>query len=101
MLMRLHMLKFSVGNGRQVIKQLCCRVLQYYATVASERAGYVLHRALVCIVMRDKFIAINSLVAFRGHNIMTADSHSSQGCIWPKNWGGGGGGGGGGGEQAR
>ena len=46
MLMRLRMLKLSVGNGRQVIKQLCCRVrvLQYYAT---ERAGYVLYRALV------------------------------------------------------
>ena len=44
-LMRLRMLKLSVGKGRQVIKQL--RVLQYYATVATERAGYVLFRALV------------------------------------------------------
>ena len=41
-LMRLRMLKRSVGKGRQVIKQL--RVLQYYAT---ERAGYVLYRVLV------------------------------------------------------
>ena len=47
MLMRLRMLKLSVGKGRQVIKQLCRRVLQYYATVATERAGYVLYRALV------------------------------------------------------
>ena len=44
MLMRLRMLKLSVGKGRQVKKQLCHRVLQYYAT---ERAGYVLYRALV------------------------------------------------------
>ena len=29
-LMRLRMLKLSVGKGRQVIKQLCSRVLQYY-----------------------------------------------------------------------
>ena len=42
MLMRLRMLKLSVGKGRQVMKQLCLRVLQYYATVATEleRAGY-------------------------------------------------------------
>ena len=43
MLMRL---KLCVGNGRQVIK-LCHRVLQYYATVATELVGYVLYRALV------------------------------------------------------
>ena len=30
MQMRLRMLKLSVGKGRQVIKQLCRRVLQYY-----------------------------------------------------------------------
>ena len=41
------MLKLSVGKGRRVIKQLCSRVLQYYATVATERTGYVLYRALV------------------------------------------------------
>ena len=29
MLIRLRMLKLSVGKGRQVIKQLCCRVLRY------------------------------------------------------------------------
>ena len=45
--MRLRMIKLSVGKGHQVIKQLCCRVLQYYAKVATERAGYVLYRALV------------------------------------------------------
>ena len=43
------MLKLSVGKGRQVIKQLCSRVLQYYATVATERAGYVLYRAVVMV----------------------------------------------------
>ena len=47
MLMRLRMLKLSVGKGRQTRKQLYRRVLQYYATVATERAGYVLYRALV------------------------------------------------------
>ena len=51
MLMRLRMLKLSVGKGRQVMKQLCCGVLQYYATVATERAGYVLYRALVLYVL--------------------------------------------------
>ena len=43
-LMQLRMLKVSVGKGRQIIKQLCIIVLQYYTT---ERAGYVLYRALV------------------------------------------------------
>ena len=52
MLMRLRMLKLSVGKGRQVMKQLCCRVLQYFATVATERAGYVLYRALVVVVTK-------------------------------------------------
>ena len=47
MLMRLRMLKLGVGKGRQAIKQLYRRVLQCYATVATERAGYVLYRALV------------------------------------------------------
>ena len=55
MLMRLRMLKLSVGKGRQIMKQLCCRVLQYYATVATERAGYVLYRALVMFV-EDKML---------------------------------------------
>ena len=49
MLMRLRILKLSVGKGCQVMKQLCLRVLQYYATVATERAGYVLYRALVYV----------------------------------------------------
>ena len=44
MLMSLRMLNFSVGKGRQLMKQLC---LRYYATVAAERAGHVLYRALV------------------------------------------------------
>ena len=48
-LMQLRMLKLSVGKGYQVIKQLCSRVLQYYSTVATEHAGYVLYRALVQI----------------------------------------------------
>ena len=46
--MRLRMLKLCVGKGRQVMKQLC---LRYYATVATERAGYMLSRALVLIVI--------------------------------------------------
>ena len=55
MLMRLRMLKLSVGKGHQVIKQLCRRVLQYYATVATERAGYVLYRALVYLFCQSIF----------------------------------------------
>ena len=39
MLMQLRMLKLSVGKGRQIIKQLCGRVLQ--------SARYVLYRVLV------------------------------------------------------
>ena len=55
MLIRLRMLKLSIGKGRQVIKQLCRRVLQYYATVATEleRAGYVLYRALVFVIEQE------------------------------------------------
>ena len=45
------MLKHSVGKGRHVMKQLhvCLTVLQYYTTVATEHAGYVLYRALVLL----------------------------------------------------
>ena len=49
MRMRLRMLKHYVGKGRLVIKQLhvCLIVfmLQYYAIVATERAGYVLYKS--------------------------------------------------------
>ena len=38
--MRLRMLKLSIEKGRQVIKQLCRRVLQCYATVATEHVGH-------------------------------------------------------------
>ena len=37
MLMRLRMLKLCVGKGRQVIKQLCRRVLQYYIRYSGYR----------------------------------------------------------------
>ena len=47
----LHMRKRSVGKGRQIIKQHCSRVLQYYATVPTGHAGYVLYRALVIMAM--------------------------------------------------
>ena len=50
MLMRLRMLKLSVGKGRQVIKQLCRRVLQYYATVARARGVCALQSSsCVCV----------------------------------------------------
>ena len=49
------MLMLSVGKGRQVIKQLCRRVLQYYATVATECAGYVLYRALLFLMSKPYF----------------------------------------------
>ena len=38
------MLELSVGKGRQVTPTA---LLQYYATVATERAGYEVYRALV------------------------------------------------------
>ena len=49
MRMRLRMLKHCVGKGRHVMKPLhvCLIVLQYYAIVATGRAGYVLYGALV------------------------------------------------------
>ena len=52
MRMRLRMLKHCVVKGRHVMKPLhvCLIVLQYYARVATGRAGYVLYRALVIIV---------------------------------------------------
>ena len=40
-LMRLRMLKLSVGKGHQLIKQLCSRVLQYYTTVPIDIARWV------------------------------------------------------------
>ena len=52
------MLKHGVGKGRHVMKQLhmyaseCCNT-----TVATERAGYVLYRALVVIVVIGTKIA--------------------------------------------
>ena len=46
--MRLRMLKLGVGKGRQVMKQLCLRALQLQWL---ERAGYVLYRALVALVL--------------------------------------------------
>ena len=55
--MCLCMLKLSVGNGHQVMKQLCLKVLQYYATVATELAGYVLYRALV-VAANDYIITL-------------------------------------------
>ena len=54
-LMRLRMFKLSLGKGHQVIKLLC---MQYYATVATERAGYVFYRALVILLHHGHFIAI-------------------------------------------
>ena len=57
--MRLHMLKLCVGKGRQVIKQLCSKVLQYYSTVATERVGYVLYRALVIVSMETMELLTN------------------------------------------
>ena len=56
--MRLRMLKHCVGKGRHVMKPLhihvCIIVLQYYAIVATGRAGYVLYRALVVVVVGTK-----------------------------------------------
>ena len=76
MLMRLRMLKLSVGKGRQVMKQFCCRVLQYYATVATERAGYVLYRALVIGAMSSHHFALTlHLLLFL---LVYADSANSQ-----------------------
>ena len=47
--MPLRMLKYCVGKGRHVMKQLHVYMLQYDAIVATERAGYVLYRALVLL----------------------------------------------------
>ena len=49
MLMQLFMLKLSVGKGRQVVNGFSAEYggAECYATVATERAGYVLYRALV------------------------------------------------------
>ena len=46
MRMRLRMLKHCVGKGRHVMKQLHVCLISV-AIVATERAGYVLYRALV------------------------------------------------------
>ena len=54
------MLKLSVGKGRQVMKHLCCRVSQYYVTVATERAGYVLCRALVIVISIERWDRVSN-----------------------------------------
>ena len=67
MQMRLRMLKHGVGKGRHVMKQLhmhaseCCN-----ATVATERAGYVLYRALVIIIIDLKQ---HTTIGAAGHKI--------------------------------
>ena len=83
--MRLRMLKHCVGKGRHVMKQLhvCLIVLQYDAIVATERAGYVLYRALV----HDKFscqtifeqtilyrIIVNIAYVFRAFNFCASQA---------------------------
>ena len=76
------MLKLSVGKGRQVMKQLCLRALQYYAaTVATERAGYVLYRALVSVINWDisMWILFASIVNYHRRQLyacaMCSDPH--------------------------
>ena len=68
--MRLHMLKHCVGKGRHVMKPLhvCLIVLQYYAIVATGRAGYVrmLYRALVLNV---------SIIHDSSHYVVTKVQH--------------------------
>ena len=58
-LMRLCMLKLSVGKGHQIIQQHCSRVLQYYTTVATGCVRYVLYRALV---IESFWIQVNRFV---------------------------------------
>ena len=70
MLMRLRMLKLCVGKGRQVLEQLYSRVLQYYATVAAGRAGYVLYRVLVMIDFAVLFCIKFLSTSFHSYNVM-------------------------------
>ena len=72
MRMRLRMLKHFVGKGRHVMKQLhvCLIVLQYDAIVATERAGYVLYRALVIQVNIDH-------ACVRGRNRTLSRNHNA------------------------
>ena len=67
--MRLRMLKHCVGKGRHVMKQLhvCLIVLQYDAIVATERAGYVLYRALVIIIIIMSKLIGTTILSFAYH----------------------------------
>ena len=56
------MLKHCVVKGRHVMKPLhvCLIVLQYYARVATGRAGYVLYRALVLLINKVTLSLLSS-----------------------------------------
>ena len=51
--MRLRMLKLSVGKGRQVIKQLCSRVLQYIRYSGYRARRVCAPRALVSYMLHS------------------------------------------------
>ena len=80
MRIRLRMLKHYVGKGRHIMKQLhvCLRVLQYYAIVATERAGYVLYRALVFdrTGLGQYHVVIHKKFTWRISTINSAGTHS-------------------------
>ena len=74
------MLKHGVGKGCHVMKQLhvCLRMLQHYATVATERMGYVLYRALVIYGMIEKLVVSN----FRQRLSHVYAINGNKKCTW-------------------
>ena len=65
MLMRLRMLKLSVGKGRQTIKQLYRRVLQYYIRYSGYRARGVCalqSSSLILILITAVFVSVTVLL---------------------------------------
>ena len=85
--MRLRMLKLCVGKGRQVMKQLCLRsVLQYYATVATERTGYI------CALQRSSLpgvhvctIPIGEWHSYYNIVLIALDAYNSKAIIYTTN----------------
>ena len=69
------MLKHCVGKGRHVMKPLhvCLIVLQYYAIVATGRAGYVLYRALIINYDQDPLVPTCTETASYAHDDINFD----------------------------
>ena len=83
--MQLRMLKHAVGKGRHVMKTATYMpqsvAITTYAIVATERAGYVLYRALVLLLESDFFVSatrtLAKMIYETNHNIIIINTYFS------------------------